>query len=72
MCVNITILDDNAAEPDENFTINWIAPNASNVIITPAVTIVTIESKYTLFMYMDVYMTCTCTCTCIVNNIFIL
>ena len=62
MCVNITILDDNAAEPDEYFMINWVAPNASNVIITPA-TIVTIESKYTLFMYMDVYMTCTCTCT---------
>ena len=45
MCVSITILDDNAAEPDETFTINWIVTNASNVIITPAVTIVTIERQ---------------------------
>ena len=56
MCISIAISDDTAAEPDEYFMINWIVLDASNVIITPAVTNVTIESKYTLYMYMYTYM----------------
>ena len=62
MCVSIAIILDDNAEPDEYFIINWVAPNAPNVIITPAVTNVTIESKYTLYM----------SCTCIVNTLIYL